>query len=1668
MSINSLRNSINSLSKNVLNAIKDDADFLINSSPNTDNLLESGSVASLKRGIYQNFEPKIRNTKILAPQSSILIKKKAFSTLNVNNDLRWMDKTEKFLLRATKALFAYKVQQIRAYETISKFENFYDEYNIYSLNLLYSVLCETEKLSFQQAALSDQDATNLQKFLDLMKEVKVAKDVEGKKLDLIELLKRNAFSTNNNLTTWIVDPNNIENYSTGPGTGVIELGLYSSFNTATGLASSAKGASISMQDPYNISVITSDDIEFAIEEAFYGTFNLFKGLIDGSNNLKNEFGQYPTLNSGELSSIALEAAGLGDFDSSFDMNYVRERLRVFYLGKPYINPADGVHFYISSSRQTLDYSSEKKTAYDRYVDEQELEISEIVLEAERELYTNRKISLEDYKKIRKNSDNSFKMIHVFGGYVRDTSTSYGNGSYTLAVNCLDNMGWLSWSRYAKTPGLQEYLGVLEDPLTPFQFKTDELGELIYPEGVELLQENKTLLKTGILSYNSGLFKGQNATEGNLFQGEFNDFGSVKGTKILQHPDGFIYRWKSGVLTAVADLQTADPTGRSQRNTRVFTRQYGVTAVNDIVTNLDIANILAILITGQPYNTETFLQRAYEAHNISNLSTNLNPYDPLTIILQSLKKQNYYYGNFQPYRTITLNKRSVQKQINDTALKNSINNNLKNLQNRKFKILEQIRKIKKTITDPVQNASDNILIITLENELLNINKTISSQISEARRSGIIDEQNLLSLNLNFFSGNRDLEIGEDPLRNEDITRAMMKVGSIRRIEDVRLNRDKNLFIVSDQYDYNVDLRPILLGVKSSNYNLFTSQYVDTLQACTAANNIVNFEFFCNTNGHLEFRPPEWNKTPLSVLTEATKLQNDTGRKTFPDYITKIFEDRISALQKEIQTLNISIVLAALLLGRFPDRNLIPGMTSVGTGSFLFFGVRSPSSLREEDDQERLILIGSTGPSSLQRSPSSKFNLIVDITYGDNGKLLVGDTETILGEFDPIFQEQSGLLGNLFTTAASPSSAPASKFATPENLNEIRNAFIEKVGIDPAARLGLKNRETFKKSDFFFNIPETGDEKESEFLYSRLLGDSSILSKIKQFVSERDRLVTILARNIEKKDELDEVNDMFAVNDRDLRFENPDLTDSFFPNFRQTLRDVENKLSNVKEEVEVRLQYINYLNQTAYKGSIYDHLIEDDSVNIIGYGSGKRFIIEDSEIISANYTEQPPEFTRVNVKGDAPLGIGQNFSSFTDGLYFFAGATDFDLWRQYGYSTKEIPAPFLSDSQSQCRPYAILQLQLQRVRINQASLSVVGNEFYQPGDVVYIRSKGLLYYVENVSHSFTEGQSFTTRLNLKYGHPPGVYLPSPLDVIGQQLTTDPLKDRILNYRSPTGDDEYRPLQPVSGLLFPRFSGIRNISKADLLTFKDNQARFTNMMVDLAGGIITGSRYLLLRVFVNAYPDEADAVISEAKERLNLVKSLFVEPEISEIVNDDEITLFEDLSFEGIAQDAANIGKSVLPIKTLKPLTLPNSVEPPAIPASQILMQISFLKKKSSQSSSSASSPSDSIGDLQGSDVAIPSSNSSQSTSTLGQDDIIVCLNNELADQILDENNKIVTRDFEFEGSTNENAKSYFPSGGPVQSSWLDLRDIYGNGLSGFTRGTVSRLVEIGIIDLGNIVN
>jgi len=76
-----------------------------------------------------------------------------------------------------------------------------------------------------------------------------------------------------------------------------------------------------------------------------------------------------------------------------------------------------------------------------------------------------------------------------------------------------------------------------------------------------------------------------------------------------------------------------------------------------------------------------------------------------------------------------------------------------------------------------------------------------------------------------------------------------------------------------------------------------------------------------------------------------------------------------------------------------------------------------------------------------------------------------------------------------------------------------------------------------------------------------------------------------------------------------------------------------------------------------------------------------------------------------------------------------------------------------------------LSRQRKNIITGNVTLVGNEYYQLGDVIYLTNRQLLYYVTGVSHSFTYGSSFKTTLNLNYGHAPGEYIPTPLDVIGK---------------------------------------------------------------------------------------------------------------------------------------------------------------------------------------------------------------------------------------------------------------------------------------------------------------
>jgi len=194
------------------------------------------------------------------------------------------------------------------------------------------------------------------------------------------------------------------------------------------------------------------------------------------------------------------------------------------------------------------------------------------------------------------------------------------------------------------------------------------------------------------------------------------------------------------------------------------------------------------------------------------------------------------------------------------------------------------------------------------------------------------------------------------------------------------------------------------------------------------------------------------------------------------------------------------------------------------------------------------------------------------------------------------------------------------------------------------------------------------------------------------------------------------------------------------------------------------------------------------------------------------------------------------------------------------------------------------------------------------------------------------------------------------------------------------------------------------------------------------------------------------------------MFSNPQMVDVVNDDEITIFDGANID-VSQDVKNISKSISPIKKLSPLLLPNSLKPIPIPGSKILLQISFLKKPKKKSEDEQYVTTGRVpAELEEGQFAIGSSEIDDSNSRDVNKDIIICLDSNLADQLLDENGNIKNPDSTIKiGNASTSAKALFPSGGPCQSTWLDLRDLFGFGLSTWRDGSVSDLVEVGIIDI-----
>ena len=153
------------------------------------------------------------------------------------------------------------------------------------------------------------------------------------------------------------------------------------------------------------------------------------------------------------------------------------------------------------------------------------------------------------------------------------------------------------------------------------------------------------------------------------------------------------------------------------------------------------------------------------------------------------------------------------------------------------------------------------------------------------------------------------------------------------------------------------------------------------------------------------------------------------------------------------------------------------------------------------------------------------------------------------------------------------------------------------------------------------------------------------------------------------------------------------------------------------------------------------------------------IMDEDIISWGFNENDAILTRVDVSGQ--WDMYKNGADATAGLptALTGAAVDYDMWFHYGYRKEQITRAWLKDAVTQIPIYALTYLAHAKAKILSGTITVIGNPFFQQGEVVYIESRNMLYYVTKVAHSFSYGGDFRTTLTLEYGHFPGYWIADP---------------------------------------------------------------------------------------------------------------------------------------------------------------------------------------------------------------------------------------------------------------------------------------------------------------------
>ena len=1374
----------------------------------------------IEDGFIRDIRPRSRSLLYQQPDFYVVVKKRMFSTLVDNTKLDMLEENERIIVAATKRLFQNKCRTLSIYEKLTKIEqltvdsgrfntalapallNLIDQGNeVFSLfgggmnpstksaiDTLRRVMSYSEPGAYSNWTINDYDAvfgrdvgegpgtfelTNIasvrttvstewgggqasftiedpynlltiterdidQAISDVCNpmragsyyqfvESELQKTIDRFKTDLaFERKARGASQITFKISSGTILSNRVRaildnegreiifNYSTGVGNFLSSIG---SANTAKKVASSVAN------------IFSTGNVEIDPQFIQGNT----AGIISVNDQLTpSERKKFEQIISDIFTMLAQHETSKREMKSrNLKTNYIRNRMRLFFNGKYIIQPMDTITVWMTSRTGE---DARMPGGFQKRQNERSLgtiqkfdTIIKNINGAVNSLKSKPNTSYDDLERLSVVGPDMpswlWRMFRqditgqptgpcIFSGLVgrgsQGVSGDWGDGKWTISFSCEDHTGYFDKSMVNFKPSSDVFNASIYDPLTPFDVSFDAAtGASITDQSggdfPPLLPENQRLLQSGMLLFRSGPNKGTAAST-YLYDHAPKEISFDSWRKVLHDPEGLVYRWKQGIQSLTFSRRPNVKTSTDQERAVLLTQKP--------FAGQDVMNVISLLITGMPYNYSTFLKAAIDNGNSLGVRDGLNNIPASSTYIQGLlaeiEKNNLIWGNFIPHKQLVVNPEAekfiAQQRLDLITQNSSLTQKINELARIKDQVLLESQSSLQQGPGGVDNGS--VASIIYQEKI----KALTQQIKNDQKSFTTNIANQIDNNPDIGITVIGNEINTDPAVTDKTPRDQRDDLQMRqRLFAMTARRYWQVRANQDRNLFIVDDQydknfDIMAFEKriGSKIEVFNSQYSNISEQISHVRKLLNLECFANTQGHIMVRPPGYNKIPSSVFYKMFQDKDVNGIKVFPDFLESLYFNQTKDILNQLEVVEDNIRLYGIALGATTDSEIVQLIGTSAKDSNFNFLTDGAGDLNLKQ------LPGQADPDSARSEELSFLNSLSDLQNRISDRVKSSKLFTV------------SLQADAFLNDFKPD--PDVQATAFEN---VRTQLRNKTGTEPPTLDQLFANPQFSRIGERSNVAKTG-----------------LINQIATLVSQRQSLLKSVLNSIKNLQEGVSVN------------ATPDLG------------------SNSKNNMVVNAVSAPFLNRKTQIPQVLEHMIEYEDVDDLGPGSGRRFVLTADRIVSMTISENPPPFTMVSVNGlfgqgyaDPPGGM----KTSNDGnAVTSAYAVDYDMWYQYGFrAPKSIEAPFFSDPNTQCAPYAVAALLEARENILQGTVSVAGyNEYYQPGDVIYIEDRNLLFYVKSVSHSCSYS-SLTTSLELTYGHSPGEYIPTMLDIVGKIL-------------------------------------------------------------------------------------------------------------------------------------------------------------------------------------------------------------------------------------------------------------------------------------------------------------